>query len=327
MSLTIFDVAKKAKVSKSTVSRVLNNAYGVSPDAVAAVQQAVKELGFSPALSKGPGRPKKSRTMKTGNIAFMVPDPVESSLHTPLSSRLLNGIERIANANELNLLLTHLYEDDMPVCVRRKQIDGLLIRSGNNLAEIENKLGNIPFVIIFENQDFITQPNQVNPDNQAIGRLAFSYLKEQKCKKMAVITRLNFETHSASVNRCREFTLQGEINGIPVLGNQGKQELEEFIKQLIKEKVDGIFLPLGDDLIEEVYRTLVKLGKKPIEGIKIISCNNDLNRLRALDPGLPNIDLCAEQIGKTAAELLLSIIAEPDSEPKRILIQPKLVEK
>lgn len=325
MGLTIFDVAKKAKVSKSTVSRVLNNSYGVSPDAVEAVQKAVKELGFSLGPVRGPGRPKKSRTMKTGNIAFMVPDTGENSLHTPLSSKLLRGIERSTAANEINLLLAHLdLDSSMPVCVRRKQVDGVIIRAGTKINEIESKLSDLPYVVIFETEHPLNKPNQVHPDNAAIGRLAFNYLQHQQCRKIAIVSFAT--THPASKNRVREFLFQAENSGFNVLNNQEKLELIPYLKTLIKQKVDGLFLPLGDDMIEDVYRFLSEAGRKPVEDIKIISCNNDINRLRALDPRLPNIDLCAEEIGRIAMELLLQNIADPNQEPRRIIIQPKLVE-
>ena len=48
MNITIKDVAKAAKVSVATVSRVLNNKSNVSEEAVRAVNQAVEELGYSP---------------------------------------------------------------------------------------------------------------------------------------------------------------------------------------------------------------------------------------------------------------------------------------
>lgn len=48
VNITIKDVAKAAKVSVATVSRVLNNKSNVSEEAVRAVNQAVEELGYSP---------------------------------------------------------------------------------------------------------------------------------------------------------------------------------------------------------------------------------------------------------------------------------------
>ena len=48
MKPTIYDIANKANVSKSTVSRVLNNQPNISDKAKASVLQAIKELNYEP---------------------------------------------------------------------------------------------------------------------------------------------------------------------------------------------------------------------------------------------------------------------------------------
>ena len=48
MNVTIKDVAKAAGVSVATVSRVLNNSATVSEAATEQVNNAIKELGYSP---------------------------------------------------------------------------------------------------------------------------------------------------------------------------------------------------------------------------------------------------------------------------------------
>ena len=57
-NITIQDIANEAKVSKATVSRVLNNTSAVSPDKRRAILEATERLGFEPnvvarSLAKG----------------------------------------------------------------------------------------------------------------------------------------------------------------------------------------------------------------------------------------------------------------------------------
>ena len=66
---TIFDVAKAAGVSKSTVSRVLNGESGVKEATREAVEKAIRELKYTPSyLAQG------IRTGKTKTIAMVVPE-------------------------------------------------------------------------------------------------------------------------------------------------------------------------------------------------------------------------------------------------------------
>ena len=66
---TIFDVAKRAGVSKSTVSRVLNHPDSVKEKTRTAIERAIRELNYSPSyFAQG------IRTGKTKTIAMLVPE-------------------------------------------------------------------------------------------------------------------------------------------------------------------------------------------------------------------------------------------------------------
>mgnify|MGYP000923009853 FL=1 len=53
-SITIRDVARVAGVSRGAVSKVINDAYGVSPEMKAKVQAVIDELGYRPkVLARG----------------------------------------------------------------------------------------------------------------------------------------------------------------------------------------------------------------------------------------------------------------------------------
>ena len=83
---TIFDVAKAAGVSKSTVSRVLNGESGVKEATREAVEKAIRELKYTPSyLAQG------IRTGKTKTIAMVVPEYTNI-----FYNELFRGVEDIA---------------------------------------------------------------------------------------------------------------------------------------------------------------------------------------------------------------------------------------
>jgi len=54
MNVTIKDIANKAEVSYATVSRALNNKYGVNPKTRSRILQIAKDLNYSPnAIARG----------------------------------------------------------------------------------------------------------------------------------------------------------------------------------------------------------------------------------------------------------------------------------
>ena len=83
---TIFDVAKAAGVSKSTVSRVLIGESGVKEATREAVEKAIRELKYTPSyLAQG------IRTGKTKTIAMVVPEYTNI-----FYNELFRGVEDIA---------------------------------------------------------------------------------------------------------------------------------------------------------------------------------------------------------------------------------------
>ena len=84
--VTIFDVAKEAGVSKSTVSRVINNDGRVKDKTRAAVEAAIEKLNYSPSFMA-----QAIRTRKTHTIALMVPE-----YSNIFSTEMFRGVEDVA---------------------------------------------------------------------------------------------------------------------------------------------------------------------------------------------------------------------------------------
>ena len=81
---TIFDVAELAGVSKSTVSRVINNSGSIKESTRRRVEEAMEQLNYAPSyLAQG------IRTRKTKTIALMVPESTNL-----FYNELLYGVKR-----------------------------------------------------------------------------------------------------------------------------------------------------------------------------------------------------------------------------------------
>ncbi len=88
LSPTIQDVAAAAGVSITTVSRVLNNRYGVASDTYSRVKSVVEELGYESSLVA-----KSMRSHQNNVIGFIVPD-LELSFNTELVKGVARAIKR-----------------------------------------------------------------------------------------------------------------------------------------------------------------------------------------------------------------------------------------
>src|SRR4051794_21397835 len=91
----IADVAKMANVSTATVSRVISNSGTVKKETTEKVLEAIKKLNYQPNMLA-----RQLRTMETKTILVVVPD-----ISNPFFSKVLRGIEAVANENGYQVLL------------------------------------------------------------------------------------------------------------------------------------------------------------------------------------------------------------------------------
>ena len=99
--ITIRDVAKHAGVSVATVSRVINDAGGVSEDMRGRVQQSIQALGFEPDFLAQSWRTRVTRT-----IAAVISDNT-----SPHHGIMLREAGAVALAHDYSLILCITYFD------------------------------------------------------------------------------------------------------------------------------------------------------------------------------------------------------------------------
>ena len=138
MAISIIELSKVAGVSKSTVSRVLNDHPRVSPEAVEAVRGAVAKLGYA-RPTRRVGRPRRDPLgIRKGAVAVLFPDTNPDALRTVLSGRLLHGVEEVLRRRGLALMITAMpAADRLPPFIEQRLVDGVLDprRGGRSNAE------------------------------------------------------------------------------------------------------------------------------------------------------------------------------------------------
>lgn len=145
MKPTIKDVAKKADVSIATVSRVLNNLGGYSPDTYGKVMKVIADLNYEPnALARGLVS-KKTRTIGV--------------LHPSMSGRfvvdLLSGIEDYTHSKNYSLMICNTDNDGKRTMeyiklLGENRVGGIIFTSAVMTDEYEEALVklNIPVVLV-----------------------------------------------------------------------------------------------------------------------------------------------------------------------------------
>ncbi len=183
MKITINEIAKKAGVSKATVSRVLNNSKPVNEVLRTKVLKVIEETNFRPnALARG------LSLNKTRIIGVIIPE-----LANPVFSRIISGIETITRSKNYSLMITATdFDIDVEIShinlFKDKGVEGLILLTDIVNDELQMALTSFNKPIVMIGSDCCSDkiPN-VTIDNFKAAYEATQYLINLNHRSIAMI--------------------------------------------------------------------------------------------------------------------------------------------
>ncbi|GGI95596.1 LacI family DNA-binding transcriptional regulator [Paenibacillus hunanensis] len=144
MTVKIKDVARRAGVSVTSVSRVLNGEKYVSEDILNRVNQAIEELNYSPSYIA-----RSLKKQKTNTIGVIVPD-----LTSNFYSTILSSIEEAASKYGYNLIVCNIAENlgkelKYLHIFQEMRVEGIIIMHEKTNEDIVNFIRNATMPILF----------------------------------------------------------------------------------------------------------------------------------------------------------------------------------
>ncbi|ORX22710.1 LacI family transcriptional regulator [Thermoanaerobacterium sp. PSU-2] len=302
---TIKDVAEKAGVTVTTVSRVLNNRGYISEKTRKKVYEAMKELNYQPnELARSLYR------RKSYLIGLLIP-----SVSHPFFAELTNYIEYYAYQNDYKILLCNSLQDvekekgyiDM---LKRHQVDGIII--GSHTLKTEQYLNvNLPIVAI--DRYFSEKIPYVASDNYNGGVLATKLLIKKGCKKIAHISGPLILNTPAN-NRYKAFmdvVKENNIENVVVETKLNVFDTDEYKKLIIKlftdhPDIDGVFAS-SDLIAATIINAAREIGKEVPKDLKIVGYD-DISIAKTIVPPLTTIRQPIEEMAKRTIEIILDQI-------------------
>ena len=143
-SVTIYTVAREARVSMATVSRVVNGNPNVKPETRKKVLDVIKQLNYRPnAVARG------LASKKTTTVGVVIPDVTNAYF-----AELALGIDDIASMYKYNMILTNSDADDRKALqvvrgLMAKQVDGIIFMGHDISEELRQEFSssNVPVVV------------------------------------------------------------------------------------------------------------------------------------------------------------------------------------
>lgn len=177
---SINDVAKRAKVAKSTVSLVLNNSGYVSEKTRAKVEQAIKELDYMPSqLARNLSK------MRTNLVGVVIPD----ASHPFYGTFLKYAEEALYHYGYKTMLCETVERENMEEeflsMLKRQTMDGIIMGAHSLMQEEYKKIGKP--VVAFDRYLGDDIP-VVRADHERGGTLAAQKFIEKKCLQIVQIS-------------------------------------------------------------------------------------------------------------------------------------------
>lgn len=325
---TLNDVAKQAGVSKSTVSRILNNRLGngfsVKEEVRLRVIELAKKLNYRPNLIA------KSLTMRSTEMIHIFGGNHALSDLGNIYQTVVNNITQVIDATSKGYDVTvdmsrHAPDSsEMPAW----RIDGAIILAKCTESTMEEivQMG-IPYVVV--NGTCPKGGFSVVPDDIGGTRIAIDHLCQIGHSRIAYSGPQTPYLAGHSSLQVRHDTYLSEIqkHGLePFFSSRDTLDsTEDFLKEIVFENKVTSILAYGHMGALNLLQAAHSLDIAVPEKLSIMCfCDEYANKI--MSPGLTFVDLGSEKMGKVAAELLLDQIQNPGKvKPKRILLQEKLV--
>lgn len=328
MSVTIYDVAKKAGVSIATVSRVLNKSSAVSDRTRRQVEEAIEELNYAPNFIASALTKKSTLT-----LGLLIPD-----ITNPFFSELARGVEDASNDFGFNIIICNTdysleKEATYISLLKQKSVDGFIISTAyyNDKNIIELLKDNVPLVLLGRDIDCSEEypMDAVVSDNIKGGYIATKHLIDLGHEKIACLLgpakiKVNLEREKGYLKAMKE----AKLKVYKEILTHGDFKLEFGYKEtlkIFKGPIRPTAFVAGNDLTAlGVMRALKAIGLSVPQDVSVVGYDNII-LAEMSDPPLTTVNQQMQKMGYLATELLIKRIKGERNAGKKVVLDINLV--
>jgi LacI family transcriptional regulator len=316
------DIAKLCGVSRSTVSRVINNYPNVPQETREKVLAAIEKYNYQPHISARVLAGKGTNTI--GLFVISTADTLNKNriFQNSFFSPFINAVVDYANSREYYVLVHTIYEkkdyNKIKEAFLQKRVDGCIILGTENETEIINEIGarGFPISIIDYDADTIESDaksnlNIVNSMDYEGSKEALRYLISLGHRDIGIITgRMNTFSGRQRFKAYRETLLEHglQINERFILdGKFLKHTAYKEVEKLIKDEVlpTAIFA-CNDDMALAAMEAFYHEGIKVPQDISIIGFD-DIPFASMTNPPLTTVTVPIYEMAKKAVEGIIDV--------------------
>ncbi|WFE39161.1 LacI family DNA-binding transcriptional regulator [Micromonospora sp. WMMD998] len=333
---TLDAVAARAGVGRGTVSRVVNGSPQVSPEARAAVQQAIAELGYVPNRAA-----RALVTQRTDSVALVVSESGERVFTEPFFAAIVRGVSSGLLETPMQLWLamvqSPIERERVEHHLTNQHVDGVLLLSLHDADPLPTLLeerglpavlGGRPARMLHPN----AQPAWfVDVDNVGGARQAVEHLFTQGRRRVATIAGpQDMGAGLARLSGYREAVRAAGCAveaGMIAYGDFSEGSGTAAMRRLLDAcpDLDAVFVA-SDLMAFGALRALREAGRRVPEDVAVIGFD-DAPVARQAEPPLTTVFQPVEEMGRQMTRMLVARIRGEDVPSPHVLLDTELIHR
>ncbi len=319
--VSIEDVARKAKVSITTVSRVINNVPTVSNKNRAKVEKAIAELKFKPNVSA------QRLARGVNNAIGLVMPGYPGIFHSFYAIEIIRGVGHSCESLRLDLVF-HITNGYNPL--NTNSVGGIIFADIiENRAQVEQAIAVGTPCLIINNKVDDLDVSYIAVDNVKGGEMVADYLTSLGHKRIATVS--GKLTTQAGKDRYDGFDAYLKKKGMPLEqeyfyeGDYSRRSARLAAESFFSlDKPPTAVFAASDEMALEVMAVASEKGLKIPQDVSIIGFDDNPACLYGAI-ALTTIRQPLFQMAEDSVRVLNSILQDKQSGPKKTMLAPELV--
>jgi LacI family transcriptional regulator len=327
MPVSISDVAKRANVSISTVSRVINRRELVNKQTCARVESAIAELGYQPnAFARG------LMLRRSEIVGLVLPD-----LHGEFYSEIIRGANQRARQLGYNLVVSSTRDGDdshslLHAIQQRTLLDGVAVMVSELTDRIQGILADfrLPFVVL--DGEINGAPHDSVLIDQRHGATEMMHHLVYKCGARRIVFVGGLETNLDTIARFEAYQQVLADAGLPFSPahvhylDYEYETAYQLATRCVREWAGPgcCVFAANDEMAAGIVAAANAAGLSIPRDLAVVGFD-DTRVARMTRPPLTTVRVPMSEMGAQAIDLLCQRVADRHRPPTRIWLKPELI--
>lgn len=322
MTVTIYDVAREARVSMATVSRVVNGNQNVKPETRNKVNEVIKKLNYRPnAVARG------LASKRTTTVGVIIPD-----ISNVYYSQLARGLEDIATMYKYHSIISNSDNDsekekEIFNNLLSKQVDGIIFLGGTISEEIKELINQSSVSVVVSGtngkDDHVAS---VNIDFEKAAEEVTQQLIKQGAKSFALVGGdYSKKAQEDVLSGLNKVLSENQLKLDESLHLSGAESYKEGMKVFdkIKDNLPDVVLSISDEQAIGILHGALDAGIKVPEELQIVSFNNT-RLVEMVRPQLSSVIQPLYDIGAVGMRLLTKYMNEEEIDEPNVILPHRI---